>query len=160
MAHRTQHFNGNNPSTPEHPVVETPPETTIMTETAPSETDEEPFSLTPLVEAIKPTLNELEGSGLKAVIDYCSNRLDELQQEEVESLESQMRAIQDRLIQLKGRNGAASGTRNVKPIVNPANPSEFYTAGMTPYWLRELVNSTGKSIAQLREESPEIRGEK
>lgn len=111
-------------------------------------------------ETLKPVLDTLAVDDLKQVIAYCESAINELQREQVEALEFQMRAIQDQLILLKGRNGYPSSARNVKPIVNPANPSEFYTVGMTPYWLRELVNSTGKSIAQLREESPEIRGEK
>jgi hypothetical protein len=38
-------------------------------------------------------LSELDVDELKEVIDYCEERIDELQRDEVESLEAEMRAI-------------------------------------------------------------------
>ena len=133
--------------------IETPVPSTVETDRQlESDAIEDSTPDTPW-DALKSVLDTLAVDDLKQVIAYCESAINELQREQVEALESQMRAIQDQLILLKGRNGSPSSSRNVKPIVNPANPSEFYTVGMTPYWLRELIASTGKTIAQLREES-------
>ena len=73
-------------------------------------------------------LSELEVDELKEVIDYCEERIDELQRDEVEELEYQMRAIQDKLLALKGKTShqASSGREGAKkqarPIVNPNDP--------------------------------------
>lgn len=105
---------------------------------------------TPL-ELVKSALDGFGVPDLKTVIECCEGRIHELQREEVETLEEQMRAIQDKLIALRGP--AQSNGRNIKPLRNPANPNEYYTSGMTPQWVRDLVNATGKPIWQLREES-------
>lgn len=112
---------------------------------------------------IKPGLDDLGVAGLKEVIEYCSNRIDELQKEEVEELESQMRALQDKLLALKGfRNKVVkSGVKTEKtegskrtttPLVNPEDPSQVYTFGKIPDWAVKLMAKTGKTVRELREE--------
>lgn len=114
-----------------------------------------PLVLTHSWDDLKPTLEKLGLDDLKAVVDYCNGIIDELQREEVEALEAQMREIQEKLSSLKRPSPVASpsNSRNVKPLRNPDNPSEVYTTGMTPLWVKNLVARTGKAIYQLREES-------
>lgn len=105
--------------------------------------------------------DDLDVDELKQVIDYCSNRIDELQREEVEALEEQMRAIQDKLMALKGFRlqsktvtGEKSEAKRVAtPLVNPKNPTEVYTFGKHPDWVVKLMAETGKTVYQLREEA-------
>lgn len=113
-----------------------------------------PLALSPL-ETVQLVLDEMPVSDLKTVIEYCDSRIEALQREEVESLEEQMRFLQDKLLALKGTRYTqqASSRSAVKPIRNPDNPAETYTTGMTPQWLKDLVARTGKAIWQLREES-------
>lgn len=97
------------------------------------------------VEVICHGLSELEVDELKEVIQYCQERIDELQQDEVEELEYQMRAIQDKLLALKGKTShpASSGREGAKkqarPIVNPNDPTQVYTFGKRPEWLKTLL---------------------
>lgn len=99
---------------------------------------------------------------LKQVIEYCSSRIDELQREEVEALEAQMRAIQDKLMAMKGFRGkqvvenSEKQKRTAIPLVNPNNPSEVYTFGKTPDWLVKLMADTNKTVWQLREEAAKV----
>jgi len=71
--------------------------------------------------------------------------IDELQRDEVEELEYQMRAIQDKLLALKGKTShqASSGREGVKkqarPIVNPNDSTQVYTFGKRPEWLKTLL---------------------
>lgn len=110
-----------------------------------------PLALSPL-ETVQLVLDEMSVSDLKTVVEQAEGLIHELQRAEVEALESQMRAIQDQLIALKGPV-AQSGGRNLKPLRNPENPSEYYVCGLVPQWLRDLVARTGKPIWQLRDES-------
>ena len=55
-------------------------------------------------------LSELDVDELKEVIDYCEERIDELQRDEVESLEAEMRAIQDKLLSLKGKTSVQTSS--------------------------------------------------
>lgn len=176
-----KHFNSNNAETPataavdathdevtemktETPVtettVETPVETTLV-ETA--EEPEEPVesALTSVQwSSIKPELDDLDADGLKEVIEYCSNRIEELQKEEVEELEAQMRSIQDKLLAMKGFRGKqvvktekteeAKRTRTEKVVINPENPSQVYRFGKIPEWLDQLCVKTGKQVWELR----------
>ena len=93
---------------------------------------------------------------LNEVINWCSNKIDDLQREEVEALEAEMRAIQDKLLALKGRKPApltivsGEAKRTANPIVNPDNPSQVYKFGRTPDWLAALMAKTGKTIIELR----------
>lgn len=113
------------------------------------------------VEVICSGCDDLDIDGLKQVIDYCSNRIDELQREEVEELEAQMRVIQDKLIALNGHKGKVNGNgtsdsgkkRTDTPLVNPNNPKEVYTFGKHPDWLAKLMAETNKTVSQLREEA-------
>lgn len=105
--------------------------------------------------------DDLNVEELKQVIDYCSSRIDELQREEVEALEEQMRAIQEKLMAMRGykkpqhkdSNGHSGAERVATPLVNPKNPSEVYTFGKHPEWIVKLMAETGKSVYQLREEA-------
>jgi DNA-binding protein H-NS len=100
-----------------------------------------------VVEVICHGLSELEVDELKEVIQYCQERIEELQRDEVEELEYQMRAIQDKLLSLKGktRNPASSGREGAKkqarPIVNPNDPTQVYTFGKRPEWLKTLLEA-------------------
>lgn len=123
-------------------------------ESADLQPEGEPATSTPIPTPLELVITALDGFGvpnLKTVIEHCEGRIHELQREQAEALEAQMRAIQDKLIALRGP--AQSNGRNIKPLRNPANPAEYYTSGMTPQWVRDLVNATGKPIWQLREES-------
>ena len=97
------------------------------------------------VEVICHGLSELEVDELKEVIQYCQERIEELQRDEVEELEYQMRAIQNKLLALKGKTShpASSGREGAKkqarPIVNPNDPSQVYTFGKRPEWLKTLL---------------------
>jgi hypothetical protein len=90
-------------------------------------------------------LSELDVDELKEVIDYCHDRIDELQRDEVEELEYQMRAIQDKLLLLKGKTSypvspSREGTKKqARPIVNPNDPNQVYTFGKRPEWLKALL---------------------
>ena len=116
---------------------------------------EESLVLTNPWDDVKPTLEKLEVEDLKGVIEYCQNLIDEMQKEEVESLEAEMREIQDKLMALKGKKTSVSSEkrRMAKSIVNPANLSQVYTFGRYPEWLEQLVIKTGKSVAQLRDKT-------
>lgn len=111
------------------------------------------------LDSVKSLLDKLAVDELKEVMGCCEDLITELQREQVEELESQMRFIQDQLIALKGPrySPAPTSSRNVKPLVNPANPNEVYTTGMLPSWLKEMIAKTGKAVWQLREESPDLR---
>ena len=109
-----------------------------------------PTPLSPL-ETVRLVLDDMPVPDLKTIIEHCEGRIHDLQREEVEALEQQMRFLQDKLIALRGP--VQSNGRNVKPLRNPANPNEVYTTGMTPAWVRELSAATGKPVWQLREES-------
>lgn len=131
-------------------VVET--ETTEVSETA-NETEVTSIQWS----SIKPTLDDLEVNGLREVIDYCENRITELQRSEVEELEEEMRAIQDKLLALKGKR-VSNGTgekrsRTEKVVVNPDNPNEVYRFGIQPQWLKDLMAKTGKTVRELRTEA-------
>ena len=100
----------------------------------------------------------LSADEIKVVIEYCSNRIDELQRKEVEALEAEMRAIKGKLISMRGfrlKSGTANGNTRVKrtdsPLINPKNPTQVYTFGKTPEWLSKWMIETGKTVAQLRE---------
>lgn len=103
--------------------------------------------------------DDLDVDELKEVIEYCSCRIDELQKEEVSELEEQMRAIQDKLLALKGhkrtekKEKTEGAKRNVTPLVNPNNPSEVYTFGKTPDFVVKMMTETGKTVRELREEA-------
>lgn len=105
---------------------------------------------------IQERLDVLNVESIKLVIDYCRDRLQELQRAEIEALEAEMRAIQQKLFSMKGvptvsaSMNSAPKTRTTKPIVNPNNPHEVYSFGRTPGWLSELMETTGKTIQQLR----------
>ncbi len=118
----------------------------------PETTDSE--SLSP-VEAIYNKCDELDVEQLKQVIEYCQERIDDLQREEVEQIEAEMRALQDKLIALKGHKTTgivgSGAKRTATPIVNPKNPTQMYTYGKTPDWLVELMKETGKTITELRQ---------
>ena len=108
--------------------------------------------------SIKPTLDDLEVNGLREVIDYCENRITELQRSEVEELEEEMRAIQDKLLALKGKK-VSNGTgekrsRTEKVVINPDNPSQVYRFGKIPEWLDQLCVKTGKQVWELRVDRP------
>ena len=110
------------------------------------------------VEIICNDLDDLGVDELKEVIEYCSSRIEFLQREEVEALEQQMRAIQDKLIAMKGfrlnpvtGNGNSGQKRTDKPLINPKNPTQVYTFGKTPEWLSKWMTETGKTVAELRE---------
>lgn len=122
------------------------------------------------VEIICSDCDDLDIEELKQVIDYCANRIDELQREEVEALEEQMRAIQDKLLALKGFRGkpvngadkSASAstngekrTRTEKVVINPENPNEVYRFGKMPAWLTALCEKTGKQVWELRVDCPQ-----
>ena len=153
--------------TPATEIEETAVETVEMqpaVEEVVEETEVHPEVIEPPIPAsaldsVKSVLGTLAVDELKAVIGFCEEVITELQREQVEELETQMRFIQDQLMALKGhsRNGSTPTTRNVKPLVNPANPNEVYTTGMLPAWLKELIGRTGKAVWQLREESPDLR---
>jgi DNA-binding protein H-NS len=117
---------------------------------------------------VKDAVADLDVDGLKEVLEYVSVKIEELQKEEVEALEAQMRAIQDKLLALKGfRNKPVArmvapektektektegAKRNVKPLVNPENPEEVYTFGKHPAWLVTLCAKTGKTPYELRQ---------
>ena len=114
--------------------------------------------------SIKPTLDDLEVNGLREVIDYCENRITELQRNEVEELEEEMRAIQDKLLAMKGFRGKqvvktekteeAKRTRTEKVVINPDNPSQVYRFGKIPEWLDQLCVKTGKQVWELRVDRP------
>lgn len=104
---------------------------------------------------IQERLDLLNVESIKLVIDYCRDRLEELQREEIEALEAEMRTIQSKLFSMKGGALTASAyvpkkKREKPPIINPANPSEVYRFGRTPDWLKALIISTGKTIEELR----------
>jgi hypothetical protein len=98
------------------------------------------------------------------LIEYCSNRIEELQKEEVEELEAQMRSIQDKLLAMKGFRGKqvvktekteeAKRTRTEKVVINPDNPSQVYRFGKIPEWLDQLCVKTGKQVWELRVDRP------
>ena len=91
-------------------------------------------------------LSELEVDELKEVIDYCEERIDELQRDEVESLEAEMRAIQDKLLSLKGKTSVQTSSlregakKQARPIVNPNDSNQVYTFGKRPEWLKALLD--------------------
>ena len=123
-----------------------------------AETTEESLVLTTAWDDCKPTLESLEVTELKEVIDYCQTLIDEIQREEVEALEAEMRAIQNKLLALQGRKATRasmrqSPKRTATPIINPADPSQTYTFGRMPDWLSALMVETGKTLAQLRDNS-------
>lgn len=138
------------PSTPVETPVDTPVETPVET----------PTQYT-AVEIVCNDCDDLGVDELKQVIEYCSSRIDELQREEVEALEAEMRAIQEKLMAMKGHKyqpkvsngGDDREKRSVTPLVNPNNPSEVYTFGKHPDWVVKLMEKTGKSVYQLREEA-------
>lgn len=106
---------------------------------------------------IQERLDVLNVESLKITIEYCQDRLQELQRAEIEALEAEMRTIQQKLFSMKGgkslpntMTSAVSKTRTAKPIVNPANSHEVYSMGRTPAWLKELMETTGKTLNQLR----------
>ena len=111
------------------------------------------------VEIICSDCDDLDIEELKQVIDYCANRIDELQRSEVEALEEQMRAIQDKLLAMKGFRGKAVSdkteeakrSRTEKVVINPENPSQIYRFGKVPSWLTALCEKTGKQVWELRE---------
>ncbi len=160
-----KHFNGKNAETSVTINEETEITSTAETgETASTELETENNDIptdTKSVEVICSGCDDLDLDGLKQVIDYCSNRIDELQREEVEALEAQMRAIQDKLIAMKGHKGKVNGNgtsdsgkkRNDTPLVNPNNPKEVYTFGKHPDWLAKLIAETNKTVSQLRAEA-------
>jgi len=131
---------------------------TVEAREAPPEGMETPTPVSAL-DSVKSLLHKLVVDELKEVMGCCEDLITELQREQVEELESQMRFIQDQLIALKGPrySPAPTSSRNVKPLVNPSNPNEVYTTGMLPGWLKELIGKTGKPVWQLREESPNLR---
>lgn len=97
--------------------------------------------------------NDLNVEELKAVIEHCANRIQSIQREEVEILESQMREIQDRLVAIKGKDSqtkSMSNRRATTPIVNPDDPRQVYTLGKVPDWLNALMARTGKTVQELR----------
>jgi GTPase involved in cell partitioning and DNA repair len=144
---------------------ETPEVVETETETAVAEVSEEtevpdtilPDQLTG-VEIICNDCDDLDIEELKQVIDYCANRIDELQKEEVEALEEQMRAIQDKLLAMRGFRGKAVSdkteeakrSRTEKVVINPENPSQIYRFGKVPSWLTALCEKTGKQVWELR----------
>lgn len=144
-------------ATPETNVVEEHTMNELPVETANEETANNEVP-TP-VEIICSGCDDLDVDELKQVIDYCSGRIDELQREEVEALEAQMRAIQDKLMAMKGFRGKVvvengeKQKRTAIPLVNPNNPSEVYTFGKHPDWLVKLMAETGKDVGQLRNET-------
>ncbi len=175
-----KHFNGKNAETSvtvnnDENVMENQPEVEVKdsrdalsayTEnckfgTASTELETENNDIPTSVEMICSGCDDLDVDGLKQVIDHCSNRIDELQREEVEELEAQMRAIQDKLIALNGHKGKVNGNgtsdsgkkRTDTPLVNPNNPKEVYTFGKHPDWLAKLMAETNKTVSQLREEA-------
>lgn len=124
-----------------------------------AEAQEEPESLLPdEMSGVKIICDGLSIDELKGVIEYCSNRIDELQKEEVEALEAEMRAIQSKLMAMRGfrlnpvmGNGNSGQKRADKPLINPKNPAQVYTFGKTPDWLSKWMTETGKTVAELRE---------
>lgn len=114
------------------------------------------------VEVISCACDGLDVDELKQVIDYCTSRIDELQREEVKALEAEMRAIQDKLMALKGhRNSPAAmrtesteRKRTEKVVINPDNPTQIYKFGKTPEWLTALCAKTGKTVSDLRVDQP------
>lgn len=142
-------------ATPETNVVEENTMNELPVETATPEENKEYTA----VEMICSGCDDLDVEELKQVIEYCSSRIDELQREEVEALEAQMRAIQDKLMAMKGFRGkqvvenGEKQKRTAIPLVNPNNPSEVYTFGKHPDWLVRLMAKTGKDVGQLRNET-------
>lgn len=121
----------------------------------PVETEQESF----LSSSIKTELDEFDVDGLKEVIEYCSARIDELQREEVEALEAEMRAIQDKLMAMRGHRGKQvvekeKQKRTEKVVINPDNPTQVYKFGKTPDWLSALCAKTGKTVSDLRVDCP------
>ena len=105
-------------------------------------------------------LDEFDVDGLKEVIEYCSTRIDELQREEVEALESEMRAIQDKLMAMRGyknniiKTEGSKRSRTEKVVINPDNPTQIYKFGRAPDWLSALCAKTGKTVSDLRVDCP------
>lgn len=108
---------------------------------------------------IQERLDVLNVESIKLVIDYCKDRLHELQRADIEVLESQMREIQAKLFSIKSgsvlmpkitTSAIPSAKRTAKAIINPSNQMEVYTFGRHPDWLKELMETTGKTIDQLR----------
>lgn len=129
-------------------------EPTHSEETEMNETSMLPDQLTG-VEIICNDCDDLNVDELKQVINYCSSRIDELQKEQVSLLEEQMRAIQEKLMALKGHKGhkaAGNGKRVATPLVNPDNPKEIYTFGKLPDWVVKLMEKTGKTVRELKAE--------
>ena len=129
--------------------------TQIETELETTETTESTEVTSIQWSSIKPTLDNLDVDGLKEVIEYCQDKIDELQRHEVEALEAEMRAIQDKLMALKGhkttlRTEGKERSKMEKVVVNPDNPSEVYRNGRTPDWLSALMAKTGKTVSELR----------
>lgn len=168
-----KHFNGKNAETVETFKAEAEEEQEQEQEVAEQEEEQEeeveqeqeqaliPDQYT-AVEIICNDIDDLNVDELKEVIEYCSSRIDELQREEVEALEAEMRVIQDKLMAMRGfrgkpvTNGNQSGhsgavKRTDRPLANPKNPAQVYTFGKTPDWLSKWMSETGKSVRELRD---------
>lgn len=128
----------------------------VETIETPVESEQESF----FSSSIKTELDEFDVDGLKEVIEYCSSRIDELQREEVEALEAEMRAIQDKLMAMRGyknnmiKTEGSKQKRTEKVVINPDNPTQVYKFGKTPDWLSALCAKTGKTVSELRVDCP------
>jgi uncharacterized coiled-coil protein SlyX len=106
------------------------------------------------VEVVQTVMNYCDEMGideLKTIMAHCQKLVTELQKSEVDELEAQMRAIQDKLMSLKGNGLKPVSTRKTLPVINPENPSQVYTCGKLPDWLKELMEKTGKNAWELRQ---------
>lgn len=86
-------------------------------------------------------IDKLNVEEIKDVMKYCQSRLEYLQKSEIEALETEMRSIQMKLLEMKG---GSLPQREAKKkgliIVNPNNPQEIYRGfGKRQPWLVELL---------------------
>jgi len=115
---------------------------------------------------LKPSIDELNTTSIRDLIEYSQSVIDRRRQSETEELERQMLEIQAKLLTLKGPSAVGGNVnksgKTARPIINPNNPSQIYKFGKHPKWLTDLVaeqtvkdpsNPTYQIMDELREES-------